>query len=138
MSTDTLSQPDALSQADQAPDAIDDVLAMLDSQPPTGSPETDLEATFALLDSQAGPDLPVMPEESAEAQTAPLSPVLEKLEPSRRPQIGNACATCPNSVWYASPTEVKAYCRVMYTHTWTTKEQNHITECDGVFLGQEG
>ena len=48
-----------------------------------------------------------------------------------------ACEACPNSVWFSSPTEVKCYCRVMYLVTWSTKEPNQITGCDGMYLGQE-
>ena len=47
------------------------------------------------------------------------------------------CGNCLNSVWFASQSEVKCYCRVMYLVSWSTKEPNQITLCDGVFIGQQ-
>ena len=65
------------------------------------------------------------------------SPTLEALEKLRRPRPATVCEGCPNSVWFTSPTEVKCYCRVMYLVTWSTKEPNQITACDGIFVGQK-
>jgi hypothetical protein len=65
------------------------------------------------------------------------SPTLDALEESRRPKAKTVCEHCPNSVWFASPAEVKCYCRVMFLVTWSSKEPNQITHCDGEFLGQE-
>ena len=65
------------------------------------------------------------------------SHTLSELEPRRRPQAKTVCETCPHSVWFSSPTEVKCYCRVMYLVTWSTAEPNTLTNCDGPFLGQE-
>ena len=58
-------------------------------------------------------------------------------EENRRPKASTVCEHCPNSVWFASPAEVKCYCRVMFLVTWSSKEPNQITHCDGEFLGQE-
>jgi hypothetical protein len=66
-----------------------------------------------------------------------LSPTLEALDDSRRPKPGTLCETCPNSVWFTSPKEVKCYCRVMYLVVWSSKEPNQITGCDGIYIGQE-
>ena len=66
-----------------------------------------------------------------------LSPTLEALDKLRRPRPATVCEGCPNSVWFTSPTEVKCYCRVMYLVTWSVKEPNQITACDGVFVGYE-
>ena len=41
-------------------------------------------------------------------------------------------------LWFASDTEVKCYCRVMYLITWSTKEPVNIKLCDGPFLGDQG
>lgn len=68
---------------------------------------------------------------------SPASPTLAALEESRRPQAKTVCEGCPNSVWFTSPVEVKCYCRVMFLVTWSSKEQNQITACDGIFLGQD-
>jgi hypothetical protein len=65
------------------------------------------------------------------------SPTLDALDESRRPKASTVCEHCPNSVWFASPAEVKCYCRVMFLVTWSSKEPNQITHCDGEFLGQE-
>ncbi|MBU9510515.1 conjugal transfer protein TraH, partial [Burkholderia multivorans] len=65
------------------------------------------------------------------------SPTLDALEENRRPKASTVCEHCPNSVWFASPAEVKCYCRVMFLVTWSSKEPNQITHCDGEFLGQE-
>ena len=65
------------------------------------------------------------------------SPTLDALDESRRPKARTVCEHCPNSVWFASPAEVRCYCRVMFLVTWSTKDQNQITHCSGEFLGQE-
>jgi len=67
----------------------------------------------------------------------PQSLVLQELDASRRPKARTVCERCPNSVWFTSPKEVKCYCRVMFLVSWSTKEPNQITGCDGMFLGQE-
>ena len=79
-------------------------------------------------DSLADPEPP---------EETPGSPTLDGLAESRRPKAKTACETCPNSVWFASPTEVKCYCRVMFLITWSTQSPNQITLCDGIYLGQE-
>lgn len=65
------------------------------------------------------------------------SPTLAQLDRARRPKEHTACEDCPNSVWFASPTDVKCYCRVMYLVTWSTKDPNRITVCDGMSIGQD-
>mgnify|MGYP000894898962 FL=1 len=75
----------------------------------------------------------------SEAGHTPLlraSPTLDALAASRRPTAGTVCEHCPNSVWFASPTELKCYCRVMFLVTWSSQAPNQITHCDGTFLGQ--
>ena len=69
--------------------------------------------------------------------SAPLSPTLASLDNALRPKEKTVCEDCPNSVWFASPAEVKCYCRVMYLVTWSTREPQRLTECDGRFLGQD-
>ena len=63
------------------------------------------------------------------------SPTLAALDDTRRPKAVTVCERCPNSVWFASPEEVKCYCRVMYLVTWSSKEPNQILLCDGEHLG---
>ena len=72
-----------------------------------------------------------------QGQDTPASPTLAELDESRRPKAKTVCEDCPNSVWFSSPAEVKCYCRVMFLVTWSNKEPNQITGCDGIFLGQE-
>ena len=68
---------------------------------------------------------------------SPASPTLAALDESRRPKAKTVCEDCPNSVWFSSGAEVKCYCRVMFLVTWSNKEPNQLTACDGIFLGQE-
>ena len=60
-----------------------------------------------------------------------VSPTLEQLPKGRRPQTSTVCERCPASVWYASATVLKCYCRVLHLHSWTTEDQNAMTHCDG-------
>lgn len=99
-----------------------------------------LEAALSAVDQP----LPEPPEPSSQAAPTqpeppdmPVSPTLAELDESRRPKAKTVCEDCPNSVWFASPAEVKCYCRVMFLVTWSSKEPQQITACDGVFLGQE-
>jgi hypothetical protein len=62
------------------------------------------------------------------------SPTLSALDLARRPKVKTACETCPNSMWFSSPEEVKCYCRIMHLISWSAKEANLITMCDGQFL----
>lgn len=62
------------------------------------------------------------------------SPTLTALEKARQPKIKTACETCPNSMWFSSPEEVKCYCRIMHMISWSGKDSNLITMCDGKFL----
>ena len=72
-----------------------------------------------------------------EHQEAPASPTLAQLGDTRRPRARTVCEACPNSVWFASPAEVRCYCRVMFLVTWSSKEPQQLTNCDGLFLRQE-
>ena len=98
--------------------------------------DAEVDAALAALDQQ----LPPAAEAEALAEQPPqegtLSPTLAALDPSRRPSPEVVCATCLNSVWFASRSEVQCYCRAMFLVTWSTKEPNPITHCDGVFIGQ--
>lgn len=65
------------------------------------------------------------------------SRTLAALDSGRRPNPRTVCEACPNSVWFASPVEVRCYCRVMYLVTWSSKDPQQITACDGLYLGQD-
>ena len=112
---------------------IDAALAALDQAPlPTTTfPEPGLKPDEDKATAEAGQAWtpPPMP---------PASPTLDALDESRRPKASTVCEECPNSVWFASPAEVKCYCRVMFLVTWSSKEPSQITHCDGAFLGQDG
>jgi hypothetical protein len=100
--------------------------------------DEELEVALAALDQPEPP--PVEQRASITAATAsdsPVSPTLAALEQHRRPKFATACEICPLSLWFASPAEVKCYCRAMYHITWSSKEPNQITACDGTFLGQD-
>lgn len=65
------------------------------------------------------------------------SAALEELDESRLPSQKTVCMECPNSVWFASASELKCFCRVMHVVIWTNKEQNALIACDGQYLGDE-
>ncbi len=114
-------------------DELDSALAALDSSPlfnNTSAPSQPLDGLSKA--DLAAPEL-TMPSQD------PLStsPTLDALDESRRPKASTVCEHCPNSVWFASPRELKCYCRVMFLVTWSSREPNQITHCDGEFLGQE-
>ena len=89
----------------------------------------EIERLIGSLDETLPEQVESSPDES------PESPTVAALDTSRRPSQEVACGTCPNSVWFASPNEVKCYCRVMFLVTWSTSEQNLITHCDGLTMG---
>ena len=98
-----------------------------------------LEAALAAVD-QPLPQAPEPPEPDSHEPPqpdGPPSPTLAALDESRRPKAKTVCEDCPNSVWFSSPAEVKCYCRVMFLVTWSNKEPNQLTACDGIFLGQD-
>ena len=49
----------------------------------------------------------------------------------RLPPTEVRCRSCPNSMWFSSPTEVKCYCKVMFLVSWSTDQPNEIHLCDG-------
>src|SRR3989338_1211868 len=83
--------------------------------------EEELLQTMKLLEQEA---------EENEAKHQ-VSPTLTALDAARRPKIKTACETCPNSMWFSSPEEVKCYCRIMHLISWSGKDSNLITVCDG-------
>jgi len=130
---------------------MQEALALLSQEPPTAIEPDTLDPDLApSLDEEEDPTL--TPDQRVEATPAPLSPspppipagppsaaspTLAALEASRHPQQKTACETCPNSVWFSSPEEVKCYCRVMYLVAWSSQAPNQITHCDGQYLGRE-
>lgn len=73
-------------------------------------------------------------EQPLEREGVAQSPTLSALDKARQPKITTACETCPNAIWFSSPEEVKCYCRIMHMITWSGKDSNLITMCDGKFL----
>ena len=100
------------------------------------SAEAQIEAAMRALE-QSDPTILEHNKAEERMKIQSTSPTLDALDSTRHPKAKTACETCPNSVWFSSPAEVKCYCRVMFLITWSTKEPNQITDCDGVFLGQE-
>ena len=109
---------------------IDAALAALEQASPPTTPLSEPERERASAPAPVG--TPAM------AATTVASPTLDALAASRRPQAATVCETCPNSMWFASPTELKCYCRVMFLVTWSSTAPHEITHCDGAFLGQDG
>ena len=107
--------------------------------------ENELDAAMAMLDQTSLhttmlSELASPPTETASAGSFTRSPTLDALDASRGlspPKASTVCERCPNSMWFASRAEVKCYCRVMFLITWSSKEQNQITHCDGEFLSQD-
>lgn len=118
-----------------------------DPNTPATNEDEQIAAAMALLQESASVEASDVPSELEgmeptgaqpfEAPQGPTSPTLDALEPHRRPQAPTVCETCPNSVWFSSPEEVKCYCRVMYLTVWESAKPNVITGCDGVFIGQD-
>ena len=119
---------------------MQEALALLGQEPPMVIEPDSLEAAF---DAEEPADeitpAPLRPPAAPLTIGPPsaASPTLAALEASRHPQQKTACETCPNSVWFSSPEEVKCYCRVMYLVAWSSQAPNQITHCDGLYLGQE-
>ena len=90
------------------------------------------------LVTHSPPEMDILaPEEPRPPASAPLSPTLAALDENRRPKAEVVCATCPNSVWFSTPSEVACYCRVMFIQAWTTKKPGQIVLCDGTTIGRE-
>lgn len=79
-------------------------------------------------------EAPRLLEQPLEREWVVQSPTLSALDKARQPKITTACETCPNAIWFSSPEEVKCYCRIMHLITWSGKDSNLITMCDGKFL----
>ena len=73
-------------------------------------------------------------EQPQETEEVMQSPTLSALDRARQPKITTACENCPNAIWFSSPEEVKCYCRIMHMISWSGKDSNLITMCDGKFL----
>lgn len=110
-------------------DELDEALAALDQDP---LPRTTLPDPVSTMTEAAA-----IQQEGFTPSNSTGSRTLEALEESRRPKARTVCEHCQNSVWFASTAEVKCYCRVMFLVTWSSKEPNQITHCDGEYLGQE-
>lgn len=72
----------------------------------------------------------------ADYDATDISPVLQRLEPSRLPTDFTVCQTCPNSVWFSTKDRLKCYCRVMFLVSWDSLNPQPMTECDGLEIGQ--
>lgn len=107
-----------------------------DQQLPPDMDEFGMEGLEDIEEPQPSEDeMPMEPEGLMHASVTLAT--LAASDATRLPKPSTVCEQCPNSVWFSSPQEVRCYCRVMYVTTWTTKEPNVITGCDGMFLGQE-
>lgn len=102
---------------------------------PAQEPDNPDEPEPDELDRTAEP--PALIEEEPAAATGTASPTLSALDEDRRPRPEIACGLCPNSVWFATPSDLRCYCRVMFVQTWTAQKPGEIVSCDGMFLGQD-
>jgi hypothetical protein len=78
--------------------------------------EEELLETMKLLEQEV--------EEHGEKQEQ--SPTLTASDVPRRPKIKMACESCPNSMWFSSPQEVKCYCRIMRSTSKSEKSYEKI------------
>ena len=123
---------------------MQEALALLGQEPPTVIEPDSLEAALDEEDpapmsdlAEEAPPVSLPPPAAPTGPPSAASPTLAALEASRHPQQKTACETCPNSVWFSSPEEVKCYCRVMYLVAWSSQAPNQISHCDSLYLGQE-
>lgn len=130
--TDETIKPEEEMSEDELIEAA--MAAMSEELPPTMEME---EAGAPPEVEQKEIDLKEIMTPEMESAISSTSPTLSALDENRRPSQKTVCERCPHSVWFASPEEVKCYCRVMYLVSWSTKEQNQIINCDGEFLGKE-
>lgn len=127
---------------------IEEAMRLVDGsgpqEPPEPPPAPAQPATAQ--DSQVSPEAtPEEPSPAAQQAEEPEEPeglqvasrTLVALDEARRPRPEIACGTCPNSVWFATPNDLRCYCRVMFVQTWTAEKPGEIVSCDGMFLGQE-
>jgi hypothetical protein len=93
----------------------------------------DLEGMLDRLERSSEADEPAW----AEAALLYESPTLVTIDSKRRPAPKPVCESCPHSMWFASETELKCYCRLMHAVTWTSDQPVAILSCDGIVLSTE-
>ena len=82
-----------------------------------------------------------MPDPTTPSETAPApgdssaspcycSPVLAALSPAERPDPSPACETCPASMWFSNPNELRCFCTRMHLVVWERKSPP-VLRCDG-------
>jgi hypothetical protein len=98
---------------------------------PNKEHESDLESVLNQLEGSREP------EQSSGDVGEYLSPTVAQLDTSRRPNPSSLCATCPNSLWFATADHLKCYCRLMHVVTWSSEEPKPIVACDGLVLSTE-
>jgi hypothetical protein len=64
-----------------------------------------------------------------------LRPVVQALLPAHRPST--VCATCPDSLWLKSATELRCYCRPMHLIVYSTAEPTELLDCDQLHRSTE-
>ncbi len=69
------------------------------------------------------------PEDSS-ASPPYCSPVLAALAPEERPKPSPACETCPASMWFSNPNELRCFCTRMHLVVWERKSPP-VLQCDG-------
>lgn len=122
--------PPAPPEPQRAPPEPEEPHTAQDSQV---SPEA-IPGVPALVE-ETDPHVLAGPEEPEGLQAG--SRTLAGLDEARRPRPEIACGVCPNSVWFATTSDLRCYCRVMFVQTWTAQKPGEIVSCDGMYLGQE-
>jgi len=67
------------------------------------------------------------------------SPLFNSVDPNIKPKAEEklACDGCPNALAFALKDEVRFYCKVMHTITWTSTERTAIVVCTDNIVATE-
>ncbi len=90
-----------------------------------------------MLDEIERPSQPVADTPAPRPGPEYQSPTVATLDAKRLPNPTPVCEACPHSMWFASATHLKCYCRAMHAVTWNSEEPTPILSRDGILLSSE-
>ncbi|MDP1872057.1 MAG: hypothetical protein Q8K61_10590 [Gallionella sp.] len=70
----------------------------------------------------------VLPELLDQPYTDPILPTLAEKD---KPQEEVICAHCPNAMWMTTHNQLKCFCKVTRSFSWSTAEPIPTTRCTG-------
>lgn len=53
------------------------------------------------------------------------------LEESKKPTENLACSTCPQGMWFSTPSEISCFCKELKKVIWVSDKRQMITICSG-------